>query len=368
MDYLHHFELNDDPFRNDHVDRFLWEVPSQMQALRRLDRGVRQGRGLVVLAGGVGSGKSVVARRLYEELEEEMFEASMMVVLRSHADSDWLLQRFAAQLGVEEPAHEREPLIGQIYERLAIVREDGRHAVLIIDDAQALATRETLAELSALTKLEYEDRRVLTLVLVGTPELEQVIETDPHLAHQVEVKVSMAPMDAEETAAHLGHRLAVAGGEPQLLLPGAVVALRELSEGAPGRMNCLADNALFEAYLAGRTEVTRTDVESASVALGWLTGGEQATRTSRRARSQARAASQAETTSPDMEVTGMGDLDSELAAVFRSGEAPDARGSIPLASAAPTEIQFGPADVLDGPPKDDDDDAVDDLFMELIED
>lgn len=366
MDYLHHFELNDDPFRNDHVDRFLWEAPSQMQALSRLDRGVRQGRGLVVLAGGVGSGKSVVARRLYEELEEEMFEAGMMVVLRSHADSAWLLQRFAAQLGVEEPADEREALIGQIYERLAIIREDGRHAVLIIDDAQALATPETLSELSALVKLEYEDRRVLTLVLVGTPALERVIEADSHLAHQVEVKVRMAPMDAEETATHLGHRLTVAGGGPQILLPGAIAALRELSDGAPGRMNCLADNALFEAFLAGRNEVTRNDVESARGALGWP-GESQPAPAPHDVRSGF-ASSQAETTSPDMEMPDMGDLDSELAAVFRSGDSLPGQGSIPLASAAPTEIQFGLADVLDGPPKDDDDDAVDELFMELIDD
>ena len=160
MEYLHHFELSEDPFRNDHLERFIAETPSQAEAYRRLDRGVRQGRGLVALVGPAGCGKTVVARRLYEELEEEVFEASMMVVLRSQADSEWLLFRLATQLGVENVAPQREALIEQIYERLAIVREDGRHAVLIIDDADALATRETLAELCALVKLEYEDRRM----------------------------------------------------------------------------------------------------------------------------------------------------------------------------------------------------------------
>ena len=70
MEYLHHFQLSEDPFRNDHLERFISETPSQADALQRLDRGVRQGRGLIVLAGPVGSGKTVVARRLYEELEE----------------------------------------------------------------------------------------------------------------------------------------------------------------------------------------------------------------------------------------------------------------------------------------------------------
>jgi len=371
VDYLHHFGLNDDPFRNDHHDRFIAETPSQTEARRRLDRGVRQGRGLVLLVGGPGSGKTLVARRLYEELEEEMFEASMMVVLRSRVDSDWLLQRLAGQLGVEEPASGREALIAQIYERLAIIREDGRHAVLIVDDAQALASAETLAELSALVKLEYEDRRVLTVVLVGSPALESALCADPHLAHQVEVKVRMPGLDPEEAATYLGHRLSVAGGDPEILLPGAVATLRDLTRGAPGLMNGLADNALFEAYLAGRKQVTRNDVESAWRALGWPSGSSAAATPSRDAseRPHGRSrASLAEATAPDLD--GMGELDSELDAVFDSGAtaAREPRAAVPV-SIAPTEIELGPADALDGPPKEDDErDAVDELFMELIDD
>src|SRR5262245_64945777 len=100
----------------------------------------------------------MVVRRLLESLEEEVFDASMLVVLHGAADAGWMLTRFASQLGIEEPAAEREALLAQIYEKLAIIREDGRHAVLIIDDAQALATHTTLAEVCGLLKLEYEDR------------------------------------------------------------------------------------------------------------------------------------------------------------------------------------------------------------------
>ena len=255
MEYLHHFQLSEDPFRNDHLERFLVEVPSQDAALARLDRGVRQGRGLVALVGPVGSGKTLIARRLYEELEEEVFESSMMVLLRSEVDSEWLLSRFAAQLGVEDPAEQREALIEQIYERLAIVREDGRHAVLIVDDADALATPDTLAELCALVKLEYEERRMLTIVLVGSRVLDGALRADPNLGHHVEVRVEMRPLPGEEAADYLGQRLTLAGGDPQLLMPGAVAALHELSQGTPGRMNILADNALHEAYSAGRGQV-----------------------------------------------------------------------------------------------------------------
>jgi type II secretory pathway predicted ATPase ExeA len=398
VEYLHHFQLSDDPFRNDHLERFAVETPTQADAYARLDRGVRQGRGLVALVGPTGSGKTVIARRLYEALEEEVFEARMLVLLRSQATSSWLLNRYAGQLGVEEPAEQREALIEQIYERLAIVREDGRHAVLIVDGADALASRETLVELCSLVKLEYEERRMLTLVLVGSGPLDRALRAEPELLHQLEVRVEMRPLPSDEAAAYLGQRLDAAGGDPQLLLPGAVAALHELADGTPGRMNVLADNALYEAWRAGRAQVARSDVERAFADLGWGGAGEAAgaggvaaaePRAVPAAAPRARAGRPiAETTSPEIG-SPLGSLDSELEAVFtpapsaprRAAAEPrtqvmdfDAgasrRGARPVSSravAAPTEIQFGPADVVrrGGPPKDDE---VDDLFMELIDD
>lgn len=395
MEYLHHFQLTEDPFRNDHLERFAVETPTQADAYARLDRGVRQGRGLVALVGSSGSGKTVIARRLYEALEEEVFEARMLVLLRSQATTSWLLHRYAGQLGVEEPAEQREALIEQIYERLAIVREDGRHAVLIIDGADALASQETLAELGSLVKLEYEDRRMLTLVLVGSGPLDRALRAEPELAHQLEVRVEMRALPPEEAAAYLGQRLDAAGGDPQLLLPGAVAALHELANGTPGRMNVLADNALYEAWIAGRAQVARSDVERAFADLGWAgIGGAASTAGAPEPRPvpapapRARAGRPiAETTSPDIESPGS--LDSELDAVFTPAAGPPRRAApeprtqvmdfdagasrrstrpVPSrAVAAPTEIQFGPSDVIrrGGPPKEDE---VDDLFMELIDD
>lgn len=389
MEHLHHFQLSEDPFRNDHVERFQCETPTQADALRRLDRGVRQSRGLNVLVGGVGSGKTIVARKLYEELEEEVFEASMMVVLRRNVGADWLLDRFARELGVEDPAQGREARIGQIYERLAIIREDGRHAVLIIDDAHSLATEDTLSEICGLVKLEYEDRGLLSVVLVGASPLDDALAADPLLGQRVDVRVNLAPLGRDAAAAYLAHRIQVAGGDPKLLLPGAVAALHELSGGAPGRLNTLADNALYEAYLAGRTELTRSDVDRAFAELGWASARQGAPARKPSAASARRAPpAQAETPSPDAHAAGDA-LDSELEAVFEPS--PPARGSkraeahqtvlmdfdaepeaVPAqrpmparAAAAPTEIQLEPSDAISAPPKEDE---VDDLFMELLDD
>jgi general secretion pathway protein A len=88
VEHLHHFKLAEDPFRNEPLLRNLFESPQQQEALRRMDRAVRQAKGLCVLIGDVGSGKTVAVRQLFENLEEEVFEASMMVVLNGAADAN----------------------------------------------------------------------------------------------------------------------------------------------------------------------------------------------------------------------------------------------------------------------------------------
>ncbi|MEM7412952.1 MAG: AAA family ATPase [Myxococcota bacterium] len=385
MEHLRHFQLVEDPFRSDPLDKFDVRLPSQEDALARIDRAVRQGRGLVVLSGGVGSGKTRVVRRLYEELEEELFEAGMMVVLRRAVSADWLLVRMARQLGVEEPEADRDVLIGQIYERLAIIHEDGRRAVVIIDDAQGLADVETLSEVCSLVKLEYEERRLITVVLVGTEGLSETIASDPTLAHHVDVRVELRALPRAEAAGYLGSRVQVAGGNPEILLPGATAALHALADGAPGRMNILADNALFEAWVAQRDQVARNDVEKAYADLAWgpIEGAPEAAQEEAPvapAPAPAAAAAAPASAEPEpLQALPPLETDEELDTIFASGERemeplPEAAPSTvvmdfdaPAADAEPvaeTEIQLD--EPLDAPPKEGDD--VDDLFMELLDD
>jgi type II secretory pathway predicted ATPase ExeA len=385
LEHLHHFGLAEDPFRADAGEKFDVELRSQRDALARLDRGVRQGRGLCVLVGAAGAGKTHVARSLYEGLEEEQFEAAMMVVLRREVGAEWLLPRVARQLGVEQADRDREAVIRQIYERLAIIHEDGRRAVLIIDDAHGLANADTLSELCGLVKLEYEEHRMFTVVLVGAPQLDAAIASDPLVCHHVDVRVPLAPLGRDEAIDYLATRSVAAGAGSDLWLPGASAALHELADGAPGRINRLADNALYEAWLAGRSQVERADVERAHRDLGWGPPGAHALRRP--------TAVEAERTDPlAVEAPAAAhadDLDPDLDAVFeppapheagRRGSAEAHRTVVmdfdadpelgdPELTAAPrrghaerTQIQLDEPEAL---PKVDD---VDDLFMELLDD
>ncbi len=367
MEHLQHFGLARDPFCNEPIpDQFL-EIGPHREALLRLGRAVHQRKGLCVLTGEVGSGKTMAVRQLFETLEEDLFEASLMVVLNAGADAGWIMTRFARQLGIEEPAAEREALLAQLYEQLAIVREDGRHAVLFIDDAEVLAHGPTLVDVCGLLKLEYEDRRLLTLVLTGGPPLAAALAAEPGLAARVEVKVTLGALDRAAAHSYLGHRIRAAGGKPAILDEGAMDAVHELGAGLPGRMNTLADNALFEAFLASRKRVTRTDVERAHRDLAW----------SAPAPAVARAPSRVATPLPPIDPlgesgTGFGErdvlppasgggfdqLDTELDAAFAIG--PEGESGSPGDTLARARF------ALDAPPKQDDD-LVEDLLVELIE-
>jgi len=206
VEHLQHFGLTQDPFNNEPDLRFYFESASHCDAQRRVERGLRQRKGLTLLIGDSGTGKTLLARRILDALEEEVFEATLLVMLPGAVDTTGILQRFARQLGAEEPAGERAELLGQIYEQLAIVREDGRHAVLIVDDAQILPA-EVFSELGGLLNLEYEDRRLVSILFLGSPELESLVENDPSMAPRVEVRVRLQPMDPANTTAYLEHRL-----------------------------------------------------------------------------------------------------------------------------------------------------------------
>ena len=207
-------------------------------------------------------------RHLLDALEEEVYQACLLVPVPGVADVTWVLSRFAAHLGVEEPALERAALLAQIYDQMAIVREDGRHVVLIIDESDVLAERGALGDLRALLNLEYEERRLLTLVLVGPNELLETLGREAGLAARIDVHVRLRPLDAEAATQYVTHRVRRVGGSPAILDASALQELIERSGGIVRRLNSIADNALFEAFLAGRNSATREDVKSAAEELG----------------------------------------------------------------------------------------------------
>src|SRR5512135_1066602 len=172
MNYLEFFELHQEPFSNAPVARFYFDSQQHGQALMRLRYAVEQMKGLAVLVGDIGAGKTTLARRLLDSLPEDQFEAALLMVVHAETTQQWLRSRIALLLGVEQPSDDKLKLLSQVYQRLVAIHQAGRKAVILIDEAQMLRSRELMEEFRGLLNLELPERKLLSFVFFGLPEIE----------------------------------------------------------------------------------------------------------------------------------------------------------------------------------------------------
>lgn len=270
MEHLERFGLEREPFRNEPHPDFWFASRSVAEARARLLRCLRQGKELSLLCGEVGSGTTTLARRIVDDLDPDGFEVGLLVVARG-VDAAWLRGAVARQLGVPEPGATRAEALRQLYGHLVELRQEGRRAVIAIDEAHTLGP-EALAELLALLNFEHEDERLLSALLVGSLELDALLAAEPGLLGRCELRIRIEPLRGAEARAYVSHRLVVAGGDPALFAPELVDVIAERASGLPRRINALADNALFEAHLARREWPEAADVERAARDLPWARG------------------------------------------------------------------------------------------------
>ena len=268
MNYLDFYELSQEPFSNAPVSRFYYSSAQHAQALMRLMHAVSQMKGLALLVGDIGAGKTTLARRLLDNLPEEEYEAALLVIVHSGITAQWLLRRIALQLGVESPADEKLALLSQLYQRLVRIYESGKKAVVLIDEAQMLESREIMEEFRGLLNLEVPERKLLSFVFFGLPEIEENLKLDLPLAQRVALRYRLEPLTEEATEAYIRHRLRLAGAPHVPFTQAAIAAVHRYSQGTPRLINTLCDNALFEGFLARAREVGEDVVERIARDLG----------------------------------------------------------------------------------------------------
>jgi general secretion pathway protein A len=272
MSYLDHFGLTAEPFSNAPVSRFYFNAPQHQQALTRLLYAVSSMKGLAVLVGDIGAGKTTLARRMLDSLPEEDYEAALLVIIHSGITASWILRRIALQLGVENPAQEKLALLSQLYQRLLQIYEQGRKAVVLIDEAQMLETRELMEEFRGLLNLEVPERKLISFVFFGLPEIEKNLKLDPPLAQRVAMRYRLEPFNADSTEAYIKHRMRLAGSARSPFTPDAMHAVHRRASGTPRVINTLCDNALFEAFLARSQEIGASLIDQIADNLGLEAG------------------------------------------------------------------------------------------------
>jgi general secretion pathway protein A len=270
MSYEQHFGLTEQPFGNAADSRFFYESEQHQEAMLRIQHSVSTMKGLTVVIGGAGAGKTLLARYVLAKLEEKPgeYEAALLVIVHSEVTADWLLRKIANQLGVPNPAERKADLLPQLFERLMAIHDAGRKAVVIIDEANMLKSREIFEEFRGLSNLEVPGRKLISVVLLGLPELETNMAVDPPLVQRVAMKVSIRPLDANSSAAYIRHRLAVAGAKEPIFESEALNMVHAIAKGVPRLINTLCDNCLLEAFLVKRDRVNAALVQDVGRDLG----------------------------------------------------------------------------------------------------
>jgi type II secretory pathway predicted ATPase ExeA len=268
MSYLEYYGLAQEPFSNAPVTGLYYDSEQHARALVRLMHVSSQMKGLAILVGDIGAGKTTLARRMLDSLPEEEYEAALLVIIHSGITANWLLRRIALQLGVETPAEEKLALLSQLYQRLVAIHQQGKKAVVLIDEAQMLATREIMEEFRGLLNLEVPERKLLTFIFFGLPDIERNLKLDPPLAQRVALKYRLEPFNPESTEAYIKHRLRLAGAPGVPFNAAALRAIHRYSQGTPRVINTVCDNALFEGSLARMDEIDERLVQKVAGDLG----------------------------------------------------------------------------------------------------
>lgn len=249
MSYESYFRLREQPFSNAPDNRFFYSSQRHSEAMLRLMHAIRTRKGLAILEGGIGSGKTTLARKLLDELEGPEYEAALLVVLHGAISQEWLIRRIASQLGVAATPDGKVEIITALYHRLMELYQQGKKAVVLIDEAQMLSSKDLMEEIRGLLNLEVEDGKLVTFVLFGLPDLNQVLALDEPLRQRVAVRYRLRSFDRELTKIYIEHRLKIAGGTEMLFSDEAVTEVQHRSCGVPRIINTICDNALFEAYM-----------------------------------------------------------------------------------------------------------------------
>jgi general secretion pathway protein A len=261
--YAAHFGLTERPFSLAPDPRYLFLSAGHREALAHLVYGL-QGGGFVQLTGEVGTGKTTVCRALLDQLPPEV-DVAMIFTPRLTAVE--LLAAVCAELHLDTPpgTSSVKVLIDALSKRLLDTHARGRRTVVIIDEAQNLSM-DVLEELRLLTNIETTREKLLQVILIGQPELVEVMQRPElrQLGQRVTARYHLRPFAFAETKAYVAHRLEVAGQRDSMFTRAALWTVHRRSGGVPRLINNICDRALLGAFAGGKRRVTAAIVRRAA--------------------------------------------------------------------------------------------------------
>ncbi len=256
------FDLRKKPFKLVPNPEFLFLGRCHEEVLAHLTYATSQGDGFVEITGEVGTGKTTLCRVFLENLDKDI-EAAF--IFNSKLDSTQLLKAINKELGIISIANGPVELTQDLNDFLLEKKSQGKSVILLIDEAQNLG-KETLEQLRLLSNLETTSSKLLQIILVGQPELREIL--DSHEMRQLRQRINLSyhihPMTQKETFDYITHRINVASRKPQTLFTrSAQKNIFQVTRGIPRLINITCDRALLVAYSLNQNRVTPSSVRVA---------------------------------------------------------------------------------------------------------
>lgn len=244
--YKDFYSLRERPFSKTPDPRFLYLSKGHREALARLQYVIEE-REMALLTGEIGCGKTTISRALMDSMGDS---CRFCFIVNPRLNSLEFLRSIARALLSSPPADDKESLLNQIADALYMLHSEGVTPVIIIDEAQLITDNDMFDEIRLLTNYQLDDRNLLSVILMGQPELRNMLASPLYepLKQRITMQYHLGSLEMEDIIEYLDYRLEVAGGVAGLFSPDAVQRIYELSAGVPRRINLLATNAILEGY------------------------------------------------------------------------------------------------------------------------
>jgi len=252
--YRQYWGLQKKPFDNTPDPDFLYRSSQHEEALSRLLYAIQERKGLAVLTGVFGCGKTVLGQELLRELSEDRYRIGFInYPLLSHVE---FLLAIVKSLGAGNlPINKSEVLVNFVLDSLNSILldnlRDGKDSVIIVDEAHAIQEIQIFESLRLLLNFQLPNRFLITLILCGQPELREKLESNKQLSQRIAIKCHLTNLDLNNTVDYILHRLKVAGRQEPIFTEEALTAVYEHTSGIPRRINRLCDLCLLSGFGKG---------------------------------------------------------------------------------------------------------------------
>ncbi len=257
--YEAYWGLREKPFENTPDPRFIYYSQRHEEALSRMLYVIRERKGAGILTGEYGSGKTLLSRVLLEELSSEQYHSAL--IFNPMLPSMELVKEIIYQLGGDTSSLlSKTDLLHYLNDILYKNRDDDKNTVIVVDEAQAISEESGFEELRLLLNFQLNDNFLLTLILLGQPELKEKIKNLPQLRQRLAVRYHLKALSPEETKEYIQHRLKVAGSKERVFLDNAFSEIYRFSGGIPRKINNICDMALLIGDGEGLDEINEETI------------------------------------------------------------------------------------------------------------